>query len=103
MSIFEIIALALAAALTENLLLGRVLGAGALVRQKGSLSQCAIAGIPVPVLMAVAAPVCWCADFFLLRPLGLEYLRLVVFLPCARCWSWFCPPWRPAFPAWAKR
>ena len=80
MSIFEIIALALAAALTENLLLGRVLGAGALARQKGSLSQCAIAGITVTVIMAVAAPVCWCADFFLLRPLGLEYLRLVVFI-----------------------
>ena len=76
----ELIALALAALLAENLLLARFLGAESLLRQYGGFRRSVTAGLTVTAVMVLSAPLTWAADFLLLRTFGLEYLRVLVFL-----------------------
>ena len=73
----ELIALALAALLTENLLLARFLGAESLLRQYGGLRRSVPAGLTVTAVMVLSAPLTWAADSLLLRTFGLEYLRVL--------------------------
>ena len=80
MSVTEMIALAAAALLAENLLLVRFLGAGTLLRQFGTLRSSMVTGLTVTGVMVLSAPLVWLTETFFLRPLELGYLRLVVFL-----------------------
>lgn len=80
MSFAEVIALASAALLAENVLLVRFLGAGALARQYGGFRRSLASGLTLTVFLLLAVPLAWLVDTFLLRPWSLEYLRLVAFL-----------------------
>jgi len=76
----ELLAMAVAALLSENLLLTRSLGAGSVLRELGGVRRALAMGGTVTLLMVLCAPLLWAVDSLLLRTLGLEYLRLLAFL-----------------------
>ncbi|MCO6055610.1 NADH:quinone oxidoreductase [Pseudomonas sp. MOB-449] len=75
----------LGAALLNNLILGLPLGADSL-RQPRSRALAMASG----TLIAVATPLAWLLDQLVLAPLGLQTLRLFVFLPLLAPLAWLC-------------
>ncbi|MDH4654920.1 MULTISPECIES: Rnf-Nqr domain containing protein [unclassified Pseudomonas] len=75
----------LGAALVNNLILGLPLGADSL-RQSRSRALALAGG----ALIAVATPIAWLLDQFILVPLELGALRLFIFLPLLAPLAWLC-------------
>ncbi|WP_342244226.1 Rnf-Nqr domain containing protein [Pseudomonas sp. OTU5201] len=75
----------LGAALVNNLILGLPLGADSLRRPRSR--ALALAG---GALIALTTPLAWLLDQFMLAPLGLDSLRLFLFLPLAAPLAWLC-------------
>ncbi len=75
----------LGAALANNLVLGLPLGADSL-RQPRSQALALAGG----TLIALATPLAWLLDQFVLAPLELGALRLFVFLPLLAPLAWLC-------------
>ncbi|WP_044871701.1 Rnf-Nqr domain containing protein [Pseudomonas sp. LFM046] len=75
----------LGAALVNNLILGLPLGADSLRQPRGQ--ALALAG---GALIALATPVAWLLDQLVLAPLGLDSLRLFIFLPLLVSLAWGC-------------
>lgn len=81
----EFIFALLGAALVNNLVLGLPLGADSL-RQPRSQALALAGG----ALIALATPLAWLIDQWLLAPLALGALRLFVFLPLLAPLAWLC-------------
>lgn len=75
----------LGAALVNNLILGLPLGADSL-RQPRSLALALAGG----VLISLATPIAWLLEQLVLAPLGLQSLRLFIFLPLLAPLAWLC-------------
>lgn len=79
MDAIHLTGVALAALLSENFLLVSCLGIGTRVEAFRSYSEAKRTGLSLLLAMVCTVPACWLADLFLLRQMGLEHLRLMVF------------------------
>ncbi|AOE84172.1 Rnf-Nqr domain containing protein [Pseudomonas sp. TCU-HL1] len=75
----------LGAALVNNLILGMPLGADSLRQPRNR--ALAVAG---GALVAVSTPLAWLLEQLVLAPLGLQTLRLFIFLPLVAPLAWLC-------------
>ncbi|MBQ6901534.1 MAG: electron transport complex subunit RsxA [Oscillospiraceae bacterium] len=87
MSILSIISISLCAIFAENAVFSQLFGMTLFTKKSGSIRSAAGTGVAVAVSMAALSVVSWFLDFALISPLGLEYLRTVIFVLTAVCLS----------------
>ena len=76
---FELIGVALAALLSENLVLVSCMGIGTHLESFQNPREAIRTGGCLTAVMVLGVLLAWTIDFFLLAPYGLDYLRLLVF------------------------
>lgn len=80
MGITEILALALSAILVNNYILVQFLGCCSFFGVSKKTDTAVGMGMAVIFVMALAAAVSWCVWYFILDPLGLEYMQTIAFI-----------------------
>jgi Na+-transporting NADH:ubiquinone oxidoreductase subunit E len=76
----NLLAILLASALTQNILLTNYLGMCSFLAVSGEVKTSAGLGTAVVFVMTLTSALNWIVDTHILIPLGLEYLRFIVFI-----------------------
>jgi electron transport complex protein RnfA len=70
----------LSAAFVNNVVLAKFLGLCPFMGVSGKISSAVGMGIATTFVLTLAAVVTWCIEYGVLRPLGLEYMRILAFI-----------------------
>lgn len=85
MRFLSIVTIAIGAFLAENIVFTHLLGITPFLKKAHSIRSSLHHGLPTALGIAVASLLAWFFDALLIRPLGLDYLRSVIFVLIAAC------------------
>jgi len=80
MSFLSILSISIGAILVENIVFSSLLGVKPFLRESKSTTEALKSGIAIALLLTVAAIFAFVADWAIIRPLGLGYMRTVIFV-----------------------
>jgi len=75
-----LLSLFLASVLTSNILLANFLGTCSFISISKDFKSSMGLGIAVTLVIGITAAVCWAVLYFIIQPLGIEYLSFIIFI-----------------------
>ncbi len=75
-----LLSLFLASVLTSNVLLANFLGTCSFISISKDFKSSMGLGIAVTLVIGITAAVCWVVLYFIIQPLGIEYLSFIIFI-----------------------
>lgn len=75
-----IISLFFASILTSNILLANFLGTCSFISISKDFKSSMGLGIAVTMVIGICSAICWAVLYFVIKPLGIEYLSLIIFI-----------------------
>ena len=85
MELTDILFLAISAVLVNNYILVQFLGCCSFFGVSKKTDTAIGMGMAVIFVMALASIVSWCVQYFILTPLGLDYMQTIAFILVIRC------------------
>ncbi|HBE46626.1 MAG TPA: NADH:ubiquinone reductase (Na(+)-transporting) subunit E, partial [Spirochaetaceae bacterium] len=75
-----LLSLFLASILTSNVLLANFLGTCSFISISKDFKSSMGLGVAVTLVIGITAAVCWAVLYFIIQPLGIEYLSFIIFI-----------------------